>query len=55
VGLEGLAIYLSDLEDRWSEPKAREMILNAARVIETESSLSGLSPHLLGVAERLEK
>jgi len=55
VGLEGLAIYLKDLEDRWSEPKAREMILHVARVIETESSLSGLGPHLLGVAERLKQ
>jgi SAM-dependent methyltransferase len=52
VGLEGLAGWLPHLADRWSDPSARETILYSARVVEDESSLLGLSSHLLLVAER---
>jgi len=55
VGLEGLAIFLNHLEERWKDPATRGAILKPARVIETEPSLSGLSPHLLAVAERPAK
>jgi hypothetical protein len=53
VGLEGLAGWLPGLADRWSDPTARETILHSARTIEKESSLLGLSAHLLLVAKRL--
>jgi 2-polyprenyl-3-methyl-5-hydroxy-6-metoxy-1,4-benzoquinol methylase len=52
VGLEGLAGWLPNLADRWSDAAAREAILYAARAIENESSLLGLSAHLLLVAEQ---
>jgi hypothetical protein len=52
VGLEGLAGWLPDVADRWGDLAARETILNAARAVELEPSLLGLSAHLLIVATR---
>jgi SAM-dependent methyltransferase len=50
VGLEGLAGYLPRAADRWANPLERETILWAARAVESEPSLLGLSAHLLAVA-----
>jgi SAM-dependent methyltransferase len=52
VGVEGLAGWLRDLDDRWDDAGDRETILNSARAVETEPALRGLSGHLLLVAER---
>lgn len=52
LGLEGLAGWVSDLDDRWSDQQARETILYSARAIEREACLLGLSAHLLLVANR---
>jgi SAM-dependent methyltransferase len=50
LGVEGLAAWLDDLADRFSE--LQETILFSARAVESEPSLLGLSPHLLAVARR---
>jgi ubiquinone/menaquinone biosynthesis C-methylase UbiE len=50
VGLEGLAGWLPNVADRWGDREAREVILGAARAVEAEPSLLGLSAHLLVVA-----
>jgi SAM-dependent methyltransferase len=50
VGLEGLAGWLPQLAPRWEEPEGRELILYAARAVESEPALLGLSAHLLVVA-----
>ena len=50
VGLEGLAGYLPHLADRWERPEDRERILWAARKVESEPALRGLSAHLLLIA-----
>lgn len=50
VGLEGLAVYLPHLAPRWENPADRDTILWAARAVESEPSLQGLSPHMLLVA-----
>lgn len=50
VGLEGLAGWLPQLADQWEDPAGRERILWAARTVESEPSLLGLSGHLLAVA-----
>jgi SAM-dependent methyltransferase len=50
LGLEGLAGWLSNLADRWSDRPARETILYSARAVEREACLLGLSAHLLLVA-----
>jgi SAM-dependent methyltransferase len=52
LGLEGLAGWVSDLTDRWSDHQAREAILYSARAIEREPCLLGLSAHLLLAADR---
>ena len=49
LGVEGPGWLLSDLEQRWADPKERERLLEAARAVEREPSLLGLPPHLLAV------
>jgi ubiquinone/menaquinone biosynthesis C-methylase UbiE len=51
VGVEGLAAYLPQLAARWDDPGDRDVILWAARAIEAEPTLLGLSPHLILIAE----
>jgi hypothetical protein len=48
--LEGLAVYLPELTDHWASAADRATILWAARAVESEPTLLGLSPHLLLVA-----
>jgi hypothetical protein len=50
VGVEGLAAWLPHLERRWSEPADQAVIAEAARRVESEPSLLGLSAHLLAIA-----
>ncbi|MBV8463059.1 MAG: methyltransferase domain-containing protein [Acidimicrobiales bacterium] len=50
VGLEGLGSWLPQLAERWEDPDDRDQILWAARMIESEPTLQGLSAHLLAVA-----
>jgi SAM-dependent methyltransferase len=52
VGVEGLAGWLPDLAAHWDDTRHREVILRAARSIEREPALLGLSAHLLLVAQR---
>ncbi|MBO0727826.1 MAG: methyltransferase domain-containing protein [Acidimicrobiaceae bacterium] len=53
LGVEGLAGWLPDLVERWSDPAARETMLYSARAVESEPCLLGLSAHLLLVANRV--
>ena len=52
VGVEGLAGWLPHLEQRWANEADRDVILSAARLVEAEPALLGLSGHLLAVARR---
>ena len=52
VGVEGLAHWIRPLASALDDAADREVILEAARVIESEPSLLGLSSHLLTVAVR---
>jgi ubiquinone/menaquinone biosynthesis C-methylase UbiE len=49
-GVEGLAGWMAHLAPRWAAGDDRRTILEAARAIETEPSLLGLSAHLLLIA-----
>lgn len=49
VGVEGLAGWLPHLARAWETSAGRDMILFAARRVESEPALLGLSPHLLAV------
>ena len=52
VGVEGVAFALDDLDDRLADPRARSVVLDAARALERVPELLGLSPHLLVTARR---
>ena len=52
LGVEGPGWPLADLSERWADPERREHVLLAARAVEREPSLLGLSPHILAVARR---
>ena len=49
VGLEGGAFLLGDLDERWTDPGRRALVLEAARRLEGDDSVLGVSPHLLAV------
>lgn len=49
VGLEGLAGWLGHLGEKWDSEDGRETILYAARAVESEPSVLGLSGHLLAI------
>ncbi len=50
VGVEGLAGWLPHLEALFDSDQHRDAILSAARAVETEPTLLGLSAHLILVA-----
>ena len=52
LGVEGIAAWLGQLGERWDDPGSRGVIVDAARAVEAEPSLLGVSPHLLCIAER---
>jgi SAM-dependent methyltransferase len=52
LGVEGPGWQLHDLAKRWAIPARRERLLAAARAVEREPSLLGLSAHLLAVARK---
>jgi ubiquinone/menaquinone biosynthesis C-methylase UbiE len=51
-GIEGPGWLLSDLAERWANPRRREDVLRVARMLESEPSVAGISAHLLAVARR---
>jgi ubiquinone/menaquinone biosynthesis C-methylase UbiE len=50
VGIQGPGGFLPDFARRWADPASREYILWAARVLEREPTLMGVSDHLLAIA-----
>ena len=52
VGVEGLACWLPQLAEQWTDPELRESIVRTARVVESEPSLRGVSAHMLLVTRR---
>jgi len=50
--IEGPGATMPDFARRWADPKARERLLAFSRLLETEPTLLGASPHLLAVARR---
>jgi ubiquinone/menaquinone biosynthesis C-methylase UbiE len=49
IGVEGPGGFVGD---GWKDPQQRPHLLRAARMVEQEASLLGLSPHLLAVARK---
>jgi hypothetical protein len=52
VNVEGAGMFLSDLEDRMTDPDEREIVLETARALEHVPELSGIGPHLMATAIR---
>ena len=57
AGFTGVAIYgVEDpgwpLRREWADPRRREQVLSAARLMETEPSLIGISSHLIAAATK---
>jgi GrpB-like predicted nucleotidyltransferase (UPF0157 family)/ubiquinone/menaquinone biosynthesis C-methylase UbiE len=50
LGVEGPAWILPDFDRRWADPARRDVILDAARLLEAQPSVIGASAHLLGLA-----
>jgi ubiquinone/menaquinone biosynthesis C-methylase UbiE len=51
-GIEGPAWMLPDFDDRWDDPARREILLRAARALESEPTVIGCSAHLLAVGRK---
>ena len=51
-GVEGPCWLLDDFEEWWNNTEYQERLLKIARTLETESSLLGVSAHLMAVAEK---
>ena len=51
-GIEGPGWMLSDFNERWNSASRREIILRAARLLESEEAMIGTSAHLLVVGRK---
>lgn len=52
LGVEGPAWMLADFDARWEEPALRKDLLDVARALEAQSSVVGISAHLLGIGRK---
>ena len=53
-GIQGPAWLLQNLEEQWDNPNYRERLLNIARSLESESSVIGVSAHVMAIARKTE-
>src|SRR5437660_1693507 len=49
LGVEGRGWILQDFDTRWEDAELRKDLLDVARALESESSVVGVSAHLLGI------
>jgi len=52
TGLEGVGWLFLDFAERWRDPRRREDLLRAARALEHEPAIRGVSAHLLAAARK---
>jgi SAM-dependent methyltransferase len=52
--IEGPGFLVQNFEERWADPSRREILLVAARLVETEPEMLGAASHLLAVATKPE-
>jgi SAM-dependent methyltransferase len=50
VSLEGIAVALTDLDERLDDPIQRALVLDTLRAVESVPDLLGVGPHLLATA-----
>jgi ubiquinone/menaquinone biosynthesis C-methylase UbiE len=47
LGVEGFTMLMPQLEEHWNDANRRALIVEMARVVESEPSLLGMGPHIL--------
>jgi ubiquinone/menaquinone biosynthesis C-methylase UbiE len=52
LGIEGPAWMLQDFDARWEDAALRKDLLDVARALQSESSIVGVSAHLLGIGRK---
>jgi len=52
LAVEGFTESMPQLEEHWSDPTKRAVIVDLARAVESEPSLTGIGPHILVVAQK---
>jgi SAM-dependent methyltransferase len=52
LGVEGIATWIPPVGGWWKDPERRQVIIDAARAIESEPTLLGLGPHLVAIARK---
>ena len=52
IGVEGPLLFDRNLSQNWQDEKRRSLLLDLARQVEEEPTLTGMSPHLLVVASK---
>jgi ubiquinone/menaquinone biosynthesis C-methylase UbiE len=52
LAVEGVAVFLQDLEEKWQDPLRKERILEALRWLEDEASVKGVTGHILAIASQ---
>lgn len=52
LGIEGPAWLLADFDERWADDRKREDLLRVARLLERETSVLGVSAHLLAIGTK---
>jgi SAM-dependent methyltransferase len=51
-GVEGPGWMLKDFDERWNDPERREILIQAARALESEPAVMGCSAHLIAVGRK---
>jgi hypothetical protein len=52
LAIEGIAVFLGDLEERWADLRRRSQLLEAVRWLEDDPSVVGITGHLMAIARR---
>ncbi|HSJ70887.1 MAG TPA: methyltransferase domain-containing protein [Acidimicrobiia bacterium] len=52
LGVEGIATWIPGIDLWWKDPERRQVVIDAARAIESEPTLLGLGPHVVAIARK---
>jgi SAM-dependent methyltransferase len=50
--IEGIAVFLQDLDERWADARRRDQLLEAVRWLEDDPAVLGITGHFMAVARR---
>ena len=52
LAVEGPARLLKDFEAQWAKPTIQERIMRITRLVESETTLWGVSPHIMAIGKK---